>query len=164
MSALGDLCKQYGGTLEKEAPWLDGECLLKAIAMNESSYGSYNLPRFEKAYSYNQKGIYSNRDLWAKYGDWAACSYSSFQIMYPTALELGFNGSPMDLWKDSTAIYYVVELILRRTIRKGATTVQHVLDAYNSGTFKDNNIPQEYINKGMIAYQRFLSEKNGKTT
>lgn len=159
MAVITELCKQYGPTLEKEAPWLDGECLLRAIAMNESAFGTYNVPKHEKAYDLG--GVYGNKSLWAKYGAWAACSYSSWQIMYPTALELGFNGSPADLWRDGTAIYYVVELILRRGIRKGATTVDQLFDMYNSGSFKDGIIPQVYIDKGVLNYNKFKNEKIG---
>lgn len=156
---ISDICAEYGPTLEKEAPWLDGECLLKAIAMNESAYGAYNVPKFEKAYSLG--GVYGNRALWAKHGDWAACSYSSWQIMYPTAIELGFTGSPIDLRQDRTAIYYVVELILRRCIRKGATEIRQVFDMYNSGSFRDSIVPQTYIDKGILNYERFHTEKHG---
>lgn len=163
MSNLTELCKSYGPTLEKVAPWLDGECLLKAIAMNESSLGAYNLPRFEKAYSYNYNGLYANRDLWKRYGDWAAMSYSSWQIMYPTAVELGFTGSPIDLWHDATAINYVVELIKRRIIAKGATEIKQVFDAYNSGSFKDLIVPKDYIEKGCKNYEMFRKSKYGIT-
>lgn len=156
---ITELCIQYGPTLEKEAPWLDGECILRAIAMNESAYGTYNVPKYEKAYDLG--GVYGSKELWRKYGAWAACSYSSWQIMYPTALELGFNGSPADLWRDGTAIYYVVELILRRSIRKGAKSIQDIFDAYNSGSFRDNIIPQEYIDRGVKNYKKFHEEKFG---
>lgn len=161
MSHLTELCKSYGPSLEKVAPWLDGECLLKALAMNESALGVYNVPKHEKAYDLG--GTYGKRELWARFGSWAACSYSSWQIMYPVALELGFTGSPMDLWHDDTAINYVVELIKRRIIARGATDIKQVFDAYNSGSFKDSIVPHDYIEKGCKNYEMFRKSKYGIT-
>lgn len=154
---LNEICETHGGMLTKLAPWLDGELCLKAIATVESSYGLNNVPKYEKAY--DRGGIYYNATLGMKYGAWAACSYSSWQIMFPTAYELGFQGTPQDLCNDAIAVYWVCMLIEKRILDKGATTLQELFDGYNSGSFRDKFIPQDYIAKGVDAYIRLQNEK-----
>lgn len=159
---LNQICETHGKLLDKMAPWMDGELCLKAIATIESSYGLYNVPKHEQAYGHG--GIYFNKLLWAKHGSWAACSYSSWQIMFPVAVELGFQGRPEDLNCDAVAIYWVMEYIEKRILNKGCTKLQDLFDAYNSGTFRDKLIPHDYIAKAMDAYVRLHTEKYGEKT
>jgi len=154
---LSEICRTHGLVLEKSAPWLDGEILLKSIATVESSYGLNNIPKYEKAY--DRGGIYYNTTLGMKYGAWAACSYSSWQIMFPTATELGFTGTPIDLCNDAIAIYWVIEYIKKRALDKGATKIQEIYDAFNSGSFRDKFIPTDYIGKCTDAYIRLKNEQ-----
>lgn len=65
--------------------------------------------------------------------------------MFVTAVELGFNGSPLDLWKDEIAIKWVIKLINERIIGRGAKTLEEIADAYNSGNFRDSIVPEKYI-------------------
>lgn len=150
MKTLDKICEVHGRVLDKYAPWMDGQVCLQALATIESAYGVYNVPKHEKAY--DQGGIYFNRGLWAKYGSHAACSYSSWQLMYPVAVELGFLGSPAELMIDEKAIYWVIEYIKKRILDKGCLKLQDLADAYNSGSFRDKIVPQEYIGKFMDNY------------
>ena len=92
------------------------------------------------------------RELWKRWGDSAACSYSSFQILYVVAIELGFGGSPIDLWYDEEACPLVVKFLNHRVIEKNPRNLQDIADAYNSGTHRDRHIPHDYIRKFLTAY------------
>lgn len=150
------LSREHGPTLHCPTH-IDGAILLMAIASVESSSGTYNIPRYEPAYGY--KGYYYRRaqhvrDLWWKYGDHAACSYSSWQIMFPTAYELGFPGKPYELISDAVAVPWIVKFINKRIFDKGATSLREIGDAYNSGSFADQHVPEDYIRKLQQAYSR----------
>lgn len=136
----------------------DPTALLRTIAMLESSYGYNNVPRFEPAY-YVGGFLYQRseelRKLVAKYNKAASCSYSSFQIMYSTACELGYVGIPTNL-TDNVAIEYCVKYINNRIIKYGPDDIGDFFDAYNSGNFKDNIIPAKYIQNGMEWYKYFV--------
>lgn len=139
-------------------PWADPVLLIASIAEVESKFGFYNVPNYEKAFDLG--GPYAKDGLWFRWGSWAACSYSSFQIMYPVAVELGFNGerSPLELWDDDVAFHFVLEYIKKRILGKGASSIDEFADAYNSGSFKDKNIPQEYIRDFKLAYENVNSK------
>jgi len=135
------------------------ERLLWAIAFIESAGGALNVPKHEPAYApggfyYKRKteGGARVRTLWNRWGDWAACSYSSFQILFVVAVELGFLGSPIDLWHDEEAIVWVVNLLNERIIEKKPESLEQIADAYNSGSFRDRHVPHEYIAKFIRAY------------
>src|SRR3990172_8801782 len=84
---------------------------LSALSMCESSGGIHRVPRFEPGYG--PSGKYYNRDLYAKWGAWACCSYSSFQILFTTATELGYTGNPVELHlKDEVTIVGVLLVAL----------------------------------------------------
>lgn len=128
----------------------DPKRLLTAIAVVESGYGTYNVPKYEKAYDLG--GRYGNKAEWLKWGALAACSYSSFQIMYAVAREMGYQGSPIGLCHDDVALPYVIKLLQRRILDRGASTLADVADAYNSGNFRDSVVPTAYIAKFLAAY------------
>jgi hypothetical protein len=146
----------------------DPLALLGALAVVESSFGEFNVPRFERAYA--KEGHLFNYDQlqrYKKWGAWACCSYSSFQIMYPVACELGFDSepwrrSPADLWNDDIAVLWVVEYIKRRCVARGVKTVEEFADCYNSGYHKDKNVPYEYIKEFRTAYGSVVSKYNLK--
>jgi hypothetical protein len=152
------------GLLQPKIPFADALSLLGALAEVESSFGEFAVPKYEKAYDWG--GPYfsvEQRERWKRWGAWAACSYSSFQIMYPTACELGFTGTPIELCKDNVAIDWVMKLIERRIIDRGATTIMQVADAYNSGSFRDAMYPNEYIKKFSDAYATVVSRRGLRT-
>ena len=137
------------------------ERLLWAIATVESSAGKLNVPKHEMAYcpgGYYYKRSGEVRELWRRWGDWAACSYSSFQILYVVAIELDFEGSPIDLWYDEEACPVVVKFLNQRIIKRSPGDLGDIADAYNSGTFRDEHIPYEYVKKFLRAYEEVKIE------
>lgn len=140
-------------SIKDRMPWGDPARLLGAIATVESAFGKYNVPKHERAFDFG--GRLFNRELWLKWGSIQACSFSSWQIMFPVAVELGFdkNRHPCELSDDSIAIHWVIEYLKKRVFDRGAKTIREVADAYNSGSFKDSIVPFEYIGKVIQAYQ-----------
>lgn len=137
----------------------DKKALLQAIAQVESSYGVNNIPRFEPSYyidGYYYKVSTEVQNYVSKYGKHASCSYSSFQIMFPTACELGYTGTPQDLGKDEIAIQWVIKFINNRILRKKPQGLEDIFDAYNSGNFKDKYIPERYIKKATRWYDHYV--------
>jgi hypothetical protein len=134
-----------------------GGRLLLAISGIESTYGKRRMfVRLEPSYAPGGR-YYKNsstvRDRWYSYGCLAASSYGAFQIMFITAQELGFTGHPIELQKDEACAYWATQLITERIIkRQGATTLEQVLDAYNSGNAKDNIVPVTYVRHGVELY------------
>jgi len=140
-------------------PGLNEEALLWALYFCERYTKGNREPRKEPAYA--PGGFYYERSqaVRAAYGLWgesATCSYSNFQLLYITAMELGYPGPPLGLDSDSVALPYVVALLNKRIFEKGATTLREVADAYNSGNFKDRIVPERYIQKFARMYNRAL--------
>lgn len=149
-------------SLEPMPSTINGEASLWGLYHCERYDQNNTEPRFEPAYA--PEGYYYEhssevRDRWTFYGRASACSYSNFQILFNTACELGYNGPPLALDKDSLAIEYVCRYIRHRIIDRGATKPEHVADAYNSGSFKDEIIPDAYIRKFMRYYERALRKQ-----
>jgi hypothetical protein len=138
----------------------DSVTLLRAIAQNESSYGINKTPRFEPAFYVGGRMYNHSKELQAaiaKYGKPASCSYSSFQIMYETARELGYNGDPVSLNDDSKTMEWVLDYINNRILKYMPTKLEDIFDAYNSGSFRDKFIPLTYVHDGMAHYEHFLA-------
>lgn len=152
---LKEIIEFHGPILDSWLPvYISGVQLLGAIAENESSFGKNRVSKHENVFDLG--GKYGDSELWARYGSSAACSYSSFQIMYPIAVReygLSMEVRPELLNEDHVAILYVVKYIKRKFLA-GATTVAALLDAYNSGTHKDvqSDAVKGYISKGIKAY------------
>jgi hypothetical protein len=134
---------------------LNRGALLEAIARVESLSGKYRLcGRYES--SYGRGGRYYNESLHSLYGDFAAMSYGTWQIMFPVAYELGYRSHPWLLTQDSQSITWVITYINKRAIDKGATSPEQIFDAYNTGNHKDNIIPHDYIQKALNHYHKCL--------
>lgn len=155
-------CVQHGVSLDGcvAAPHgpVNGAVLLWALAGIESDYGRLSdFARHETAYM--PGGTYYRhstqlRALWERYGVLAACSLGPFQIMLPTAVEMGYDGPPHGLLEPFTAAEIAARLILKRHVRqRGAKLLAEVFDAYNSGTHRDAIVPEKYIKKGLAAYR-----------
>lgn len=136
---------------------IDPLALVGAFAEVESAFGEFALPRHEPAY--DRGGKYFSRDLWRQWGSWAACSYGSWQIMYPVAVELGFSGSPMDLWDDLVGVHWMVEYVKQRAFNRGATALSEIADCYNTGSFRDAMFPNVYVNKFHLAYAGVVNKR-----
>lgn len=157
---LRSLILRWGVVLEERMKFASGVRVLAAIAEVESSFGHFSLPRHEK--SFDVGGPYFKKDLWTAWGSWAACSYSSFQIMFPVAVELGYRGSPTTLWDDEVAIHWVIEYIRKRILDRGCDNLHDFADAYNSGSFRDAFVPQSYIAKFLSSYADVLERRGLK--
>jgi hypothetical protein len=145
---------------------IDVDRAMAAIKRVESSDGHNNYPRFEAAYAPKGETFTVQGHLitgtgacwnaivakrWAQYGMASACSFSSYQILAHTAMDIGFADVPWALWDDRIAATYVRRKILG-IIGMGATTIEQLADAWNSGSFKDGIIPTKYIADVRAAY------------
>lgn len=155
---LRALCRTVGPTLPLrldpfEGAEVDAACLLWALAGVESSYGRDRLvARIEP--SYQPRGVMYVRSplvraRWAEYGALAACSWGTWQMMAPTAWELGFTGDPWRLVENEVLAPLVVRYVASRQPR----TLPQVFDAYNSGSCRDRIVPEAYIHRGLAAYR-----------
>ncbi len=160
-----DLCRQWGPSLELQDGEPEGAALLLALFGNEHYNAANPGPRLETAYC--PGGRYFDGRQWEAHGEACAKSYSNWQIMYPVARELGYQGKPQDLDDDTTAIEYVVRYLNRRCILKsrkktgGIAELADILDAYNSGSPLDGNVPTAYIARGKRNYQEALRVLGG---
>jgi len=140
---------------------LEPQALLAALAWQESTFGLHGgQSRVERAYC--RGGTYYDgssevRDLWACYGSCAAASWSSWQILYVAAFELGFDLPPWRLFDDHIAFEWVIRYLDKRVLSKGATTVEDFADAYNSGTHRDSIVPVDYIKSFAQHYARCVA-------
>ena len=131
---------------------VDKQIFLAAFSLNESSGGYNNKPKYEAAYAPGGRYCKGRQaDLYDQYGDGAAKSYSSFQLMFICFYEMGFNPTPDNAGDDSYAIDAVIKFFNKRIFKDGTTNDINFLgmagDAYNSGNWKDKNVPQDYLKK-----------------
>ena len=162
-----DLCKQHSESLNTN---LNNTALLAAIAYVESSGGRNNYPNFEPYWAPEGKSFtiegkiqtsrhpLSNKIVVERFDKWAmasACSFSSWQILYHTAADLGYRRAPWFLWDDTIAILWVVKR-LNVLVKHGAETIEQFADAWNSGSFKDKIVPKEYIDKVSNIYNKLV--------
>jgi len=135
---------------------IDAPSLLWAVYFSEKYNKKNRVPRFEPAYAPGGYYYDHSSEVRREYEMWeesACCSYSNFQILYIVARELGYQGPPLGLDRDSVAIEFVVKYINQRIFGRGAKTVEQVADGYNSGSFKDGYQPVKYIQKFLKHYQ-----------
>jgi len=130
-------------------PEVKGEEFLYALSGTESNFGRFDIARYEK--SYDRNGVYGGKNALLNkslndYGALAACSYGPWQIMYATAVNLGFAGHPLELWAAERCIPYVVRYI-NRSIERGAASIDDLLDSYNTGSHTIGRPPKEYIDR-----------------
>lgn len=131
---------------------VDPQVFLGAFSLNESSGGKNNRPKHESAYDVGGrycKGTQLN--LVNQYGEAAACSYSSFQLMFICFYEMGFSPTPLQAGNDEYALPAIIKFFNMRIFRERAKGIPNFLgmagDAYNSGNYKDRNVPADYIKK-----------------
>lgn len=158
---LRDICTEFGkdvvGPTHKGTD-VDGGRLLYAISGCESGFGMHReFVRHEPAYMPGGKYYLISatlRSQWARFGILAASSFGSVQIMFSTAVEMGFSGLPIGLQEDRTSVYWAAQLIAKRFIlQQHAKTLSDVLDAYNSGAVGDRFVPAVYIAQGIKYYE-----------
>lgn len=136
---IASICRKYAPLLHVP-PGIDGAQLLWALSGNESSFGAHCPPKHEDGYCYGHK--YFDASYTHEWGCLAHCSFSPWQIMATNAKTL----TPLELMEDPDKACRVVALYLdARILDKGANTLSDIADAYNSGTWKDANVPVQYI-------------------
>jgi hypothetical protein len=122
--------------------------LLGALAWQESSFGRDG-GHCRREPAYRPGGRYFTaphmQAIYAAFGDAGASSWSSFQILYVAAWELGCDLAPWMLHDDATALTWVIRYLDRRIFQAGARSVAEIADAYNSGSHKDGVVPTEYV-------------------
>jgi len=159
-SDLVDLIRQNAGGLRFPSVFVvddtlepvDPQIFLAAFSLNESSGGYNNRPKHEDAYDIGGKYCKGKQlELIQQYGSQAACSYSSFQLMFICFYEMGFTPTPLQAGNDQYALPVVVKFFNKRIFKDGkANDVNFIClaaDAYNSGNWKDKNVPADYIKK-----------------
>lgn len=133
--------------------------MLAAFSLNESSGGYNNKPKYEPAYG--PDGKYFNEmqsSLYDEYGELASSSLSSFQLMFVIFRELGFKYSPQEATIDKNAIPAIIKYFNKRIFKNNEPNFLSMAgDAYNSGNWKDKNVPLDYINKLLKNYTKVLN-------
>ncbi len=136
---------------------VDPQVMLGAFSLCESSGGKNNVPKHETAYDIGGKYCKGKQfELCNQYGEAAACSYSSFQLMFICFYEMGFTPTPLQAGNDEYALPVVVKFFNKRIFKDGAANDVNFLcmagDSYNSGNWKDSNVPADYIKKLLKNY------------
>ena len=160
------LCRKYVGQIpnsnDGSGNLIDVPRLLWALAGNESTFGDNCKPRHEPAYDvggYYYERSQAVRDAVKKYGvdadgkARAACSYGPWQVML-----INTHYTPEELASDpakvaDATVHYLSTYVVQ--FRK-ALTLAEILDTYNTGNWKDKNVPLKYIHDGVNYYQNFL--------
>ncbi len=136
--------------------------LIAAFVGNESSWGAEQfVPRREAAWCRGGKYYWAQANDWVrklvtKYGDAAGSSWGCVQMMYPVAIELGLQGHPWRIADDpDLAIALLVAYLNKRAfvewhgapkihLVRPAMSVEEAGDAYNTGSFRDDNHNPKY--------------------
>ena len=160
-SELVVICERAGrelqGKVSHKGEPVKGSRLMLTIAGLESDFGRLReFVRMEPGYA--PGGSYYNkseevRKQFRRWGCLASSSFGTFQIMFIVAHELGYHQHPIMLQEDSVSGYWASQLIQTRSIKRGAKTLEDVLDSYNSGSFGDRNVPVAYIEKGIKIFE-----------
>lgn len=133
--------------------------LLGALAWQESSFGRDG-GHCRREPAYRPGGRYFTaphmQAIYAAFGDAGASSWSSFQLLYVCAWEVGCDLAPWALHDDAEALRWVIRYLDRSVFREGARTVAEVADNYNSGSHKDKAVPVEYVASFTAHYDRCL--------
>lgn len=128
--------------------------LLWALNMMEASGSEKAKKRFEPNF-YNKylKGKKEWMEHEKKFGREAiSSSYGPWQIMYPTAVSLGYKGSPDALAKPEVSLPLVQKYVAKLN-RKFDGDLEKVFSAYNAGEGGVGSNP-DYVRKAMDSYKR----------
>lgn len=157
-ATIAEMCRKFGPVLKLEGTGIDGARLLYALSGNESSFGTNCRPRFEPAYF---TGRYAKnatmQELIGLYGEDAAKSYGPWQILPINAIGFSPKELATDLEKACTA---TVGFLNRYVFHaQKAVTLEEIADTYNSGNWKDANVPARYIADLVRNYGHGIPEK-----
>src|SRR3990167_1220429 len=128
--------------------------LLWALNMVEGSGQQKVKPRHEPNF-YNK--YLKGKKEWAehekKYGAQAiSSSYGPWQIMYPTAVQYGYKGTPSALADPKVSLPFV-QKVASKLSKKFSGDIEKVFSAYNAGEGGVGSNP-EYVEKAMENYKR----------
>ena len=151
----------FAGTFSANRYKMDIPRFLYALSAIESSYGRFNLPRHEPAFA--RGGRYFQHELDRQFGDLAACSLGPWQIMFPNAHKI-MKGhvKPMDFLADdglNLTSAVASALWLDYEIGRGATTLEQIADAWNTGSHRDSIKPAPiYFQKVAEGWNRWEAD------
>lgn len=143
---VGALCQHYGLLLQAVPAGLDPVQLAWAIALNESIHEPngvlYFPPRYEKAYAPGGKYCVGDQNAaYALFGYDAACSFGPWQVMFCHAK--GF--APKELSDPEKCAQVFLSYMNRELRRQNPPDLNAIGDMYNSGNWRDDRHPIEYI-------------------
>ena len=165
---MQELIGSYAKTLKVDREIVAPGRVLAAICVVETNGWKNRQPNFENAYYvggryYSAKAFIqatnkSDPVLRLAMGALMACSFGPFQIMYTTACELGFEGSPMELHDPKTNLLMAIRYINKRVLAKmdektERDTVIRIADGYNTGSPRDRIRNYDYEYKVWAAYK-----------
>jgi hypothetical protein len=157
---------------------MNRERLLAALCMQESTGWKDRRPNFEPAFylggkfasapliNHWQTGV--EPELHEAMGKLAASSFGPWQLMFPVAVELGFQGHPCELADPYVNIEFAIRYINSRCLDKGLKPdddetgdgqitaddlVMQIADAFNSGTHLDRFKPLDYMQRVLVHYR-----------
>ena len=128
--------------------------ILWALNMVEASGKPKAKSRFEPNF-YNKylKGKKNWMEMEKKFGREAiSSSYGPWQIMFPTAVEMGYKGRPEDLHDPKVSLPYVQKYLTKIQDKHGSDP-KKVLSAYNAGIGGVGSNP-DYTEKAFRFYQQ----------
>jgi hypothetical protein len=147
-ASIAIACQSFGPLLKLTgmADWrgnqLDPILVMWAFAGNESSFGKDCTPRFEPAYF---SGRYSTEKWQAKlndeYGEEGAKSYGPWQVMLCNAP--GY--APSEFIHLEVCATVFIACMNRMIAAQKPTNLDQLADMYNSGNWRDRNVPEKYI-------------------
>lgn len=128
--------------------------LLWALNMIEAS-GSAKAkkrhePNFYKKYLKGKKQWSESEKKWG--AEAISSSYGPWQIMYPTAVQYGYKGSPSDLEKPEVSLPFVQKYVGSLS-KKFNGDIEKVFSAYNAGEGGVGTNP-DYTKKALDHYKR----------
>ena len=149
--------------------------LLEAIVMIESG-GHYYAYRHEPVF---YRSLIKRRPEYAgRHPEEVSASYGLMQIMYPTAVDLGFNGQPWDLFAPTESLKWGTRYLdecFKWAYRKGPDEPYEVIQAsalasYNGGRWRNepDDIPDRnaaYARKVLTKYEELkqAASKDGES-
>jgi len=166
---MKQLIASRAGALQVPAHVVDGARLLGAICAVETEGWLNRQPNFE--FGYWAGGQYFDLEVHKRAIERAdpvlvptmsvltACSVGPFQIMYRTALELGFKGSVLELADPRVNVEFAIRYLNVRAIAKmpgdhsEEEWVRGCADAYNTGNPRDNRRNLDYEGEAIEAYR-----------
>lgn len=161
---LWSLCKQHGQDIQ--AKYIDEKAaFLFALCGQETSHGSFNIPRYEPAFG--PGGLYYQKskllkELYRRYGAMVSCSWGPWQILAIVAIEnQQFSGHPAELHNGFISAAFVVGYLNFLT-RSGADTIEKLAASYNAGlgSLKNEKLwPKRYVQEFLQCYDAALKIK-----